>query len=64
VANLRFNLRARDRAADRARYVARWLFAPTPEDWRWSDLPDALFPLYHVLRPVRLLFLRERGGGR
>ncbi|MFL5542422.1 MAG: nucleotidyltransferase family protein [Longimicrobiaceae bacterium] len=64
AANLRFNLRARDGAVDRARYAARWLFAPTPEDWRWAHLPDALFPLYRVLRPVRLLLRHGRGGGR
>jgi hypothetical protein len=64
AANLRFNLRARDRVADRARYAARWLFAPTPEDWRWAHLPDALFPLYRVLRPVRLLLRHGRGSGR
>jgi hypothetical protein len=62
-ANLLFNLRARDSAADRARFAARWLFAPSPEDWRWARLPDALFPLYRVLRPVRLL-LRHAPGGR
>jgi hypothetical protein len=63
AANLRFNLRARDSAGDRARSAARWLFAPGPEDWRWVRLPDALFPLYRALRPVRLL-LRHRGGAR
>jgi hypothetical protein len=63
-ANLLFNLRARDGAADRARYAARWLFAPSPEDWRWARLPDALFPLYRVLRPVRLLLRHGRRGGR
>lgn len=64
AANLLFNLRARDSAADRARYAVRWLFAPSPEDWRWVHLPDALFPLYRVLRPVRLLLRHGRGGGR
>ena len=63
AANLAFNFRARDGFADRARYAARWLFAPSPEDWRWARLPDALFPLYRVLRPVRLL-LRHGPGGR
>ena len=63
AANLAFNLRARDGLADRARFAARWLFAPSPEDWRWARLPDALFPLYRVLRPVRLL-LRHGPGGR
>lgn len=62
VANLAFNLRARDGAMDRARYAWRWLFGPSPEDWRWARLPDALFPLYRVLRPVRLLL--RHGAGR
>jgi hypothetical protein len=53
-ANLRFNARLRDGAADRARYAARWLFAPSPEDWAWVRLPDGLAPLYRVLRPLRL----------
>lgn len=54
-ANLWFNLRLRDGAADRVRSAARWLFGPGPEDWKWKPLPDALFPLYRVLRPLRLL---------
>jgi hypothetical protein len=60
-ANLRFNARLRDGAADRVRYAARWLFAPSPEDWAWVRLPDALAPLYRVLRPLRLA---ARYGGR
>lgn len=63
-ANLRFNGRLRDGAADRARYAARWLFLPSPEDWAWVRLPDALAPLYRVLRPLRLAArygLRGRG---
>jgi hypothetical protein len=62
-ANLAFNLRARDGAMDRARYAGRWLFGPTPEDWRWARLPDPLFPLYRVLRPVRLLVRHGRRWG-
>jgi hypothetical protein len=53
-ANLRFNARLRDGAADRVRYAVRWLFLPSPEDWAWVRLPDALSPLYRVLRPLRL----------
>ena len=60
--NLRFNLRLRDGAMDRARYAARWLFGPSPEDWKWKPLPDALFPLYRLLRPLRLL--ARHGGAR
>jgi hypothetical protein len=62
-ANLRFNLRLRDGAGDRVRYVARWLFSPSPEDWRRARLPDALFPLYRVLRPLRLLGRHGGAGG-
>jgi hypothetical protein len=61
-ANLRFNGRLRDGAADRARYAARWLFLPSPEDWAWVRLPDALAPLYHVLRPLRLAARYGRRG--
>jgi hypothetical protein len=61
-ANLRFNLRLRESVADRARFAAAWLFGPSPEDWGWKRLPDALFPLYRLLRPVRLLG-RHVGAG-
>jgi hypothetical protein len=60
-ANLRFNARLRDGAADRARYAARWLLLPSPEDWAWVRLPDALAPLYRVLRPLRLAARYGRG---
>jgi hypothetical protein len=60
-ANLRFNARLMDGAADRARYAARWLFLPSPEDWAWVRLPDALAPLYRVLRPLRLAARYGRG---
>jgi hypothetical protein len=63
AANLRFNFRLRDGAADRARYAARWLFTPTPEDWAWLPLPDALAPLHRLLRPLRLA-ARHRPGRR
>lgn len=59
--NLSFNLRLCDTAGDRARTAWRWLTRPTPEDWNAWPLPDALFPLYRLLRPLRLL---GRYGGR
>jgi hypothetical protein len=43
-----------DRPGDRARYVGRSLMVPQPEDWRAVPLPDPLFPLYYLIRPVRL----------
>ncbi|MDB4947873.1 MAG: hypothetical protein JWM27_522 [Gemmatimonadetes bacterium] len=55
AANLAFNLRLREGAAQRALYAWRWLTLPTPEDWNAVKLPDALHPLYRIVRPVRLL---------
>jgi hypothetical protein len=49
-----FQLRSMDRPGDRARYVGRSLMVPQPEDWRAVPLPDPLFPLYYLIRPVRL----------
>ena len=64
AANLRFNFRLRETAADRARYAARWLFTPTPEDWAWARLPDGASALYRALRPLRLglRYGLRRGG--
>ncbi len=50
----RFFLRARERWSDRARYLFRFAFTPTPGDWMSVSLPDALFPLYGVLRWFRI----------
>jgi len=49
-----FHLRAQERWRDRLRYCARVALTPTPGDWAWLRLPDALYPLYYVLRPIRL----------
>jgi hypothetical protein len=54
AANLRYNLRLRDGTAARVRFALRWLLVPSPEDWAWVSLPPALFPLYRLLRPIRL----------
>src|SRR5207248_2268494 len=32
--------------------------APTRADWLWLPLPDAAYPLYYALRPLRLLLAR------
>ncbi|HEX2202697.1 MAG TPA: nucleotidyltransferase family protein, partial [Longimicrobium sp.] len=64
AANLRYNLRVQDGAAARAAYAYRWLALPSPEDWAWRRLPDALFPLYRALRPARLLLRYAPRGGR
>jgi hypothetical protein len=51
----RFHLQAKERPADRARYVVRLALTPTAGDWRAVPLPSALFPLYFLIRPFRLL---------
>ncbi|HEY7769157.1 nucleotidyltransferase family protein [Longimicrobium sp.] len=63
AANLRFNYRLCDGRADRARYAARWLFTPTPEDWSWLRLPAPLAPAYRALRPLRLALRYAPGRG-
>ena len=52
---VRFHLNARERRGDRVRYCAGLFFTPTPGDWEAVPLPPALFPLYYVLRPFRLI---------
>lgn len=43
-----------DRAADRALYDVSRLVGPTPLEWEWRPLPDALVSFYVPLRLVRL----------
>ena len=50
-----FQLRTRERWRDRARFAARVAFQPTLGDLTWLPLPDVLYPLYYVARPVRLI---------
>jgi hypothetical protein len=57
-----FHFRIWDRLRDRAAFCflrAGRLLSPTPLEWELVGLPDCLFPLYYLLRPVRLLV--ERG---
>jgi hypothetical protein len=44
-----------DSRADRVRSVLRAALLPTEREWEAVALPDALTPLYHVVRPVRLV---------
>jgi hypothetical protein len=50
-----FHLEVFDSWSDGARYVSRTLVTPDPEDWPLikAPLPDALFPLYFQVRPLR-----------
>ncbi len=52
---LRFERDAQDCAWRRLRIMAGWVFTPTLGDIEARPLPEALYPLYAVLRPLRLL---------
>ena len=52
---LRFENDARDSACQRLRALAGWLFTPTLGDLAALPLPAVLYPLYAVIRPLRLL---------
>ena len=49
-----FRIRMRERLWDKIRYCLRTALVPTPEDWRAVSLPEALFPVYYLIRPIRL----------
>lgn len=55
----RFALRLMDGNVDRAKYLLRSAVEPTLREWELLRLPDALLPLYYLIRPARLL-LRPR----
>lgn len=50
----RFHLAVRERLRDKVRYCARVAMTPNPADWADLSLPTPLWPLYYVLRPLRL----------
>jgi hypothetical protein len=51
-----FQVRSRERGVDRLKYWLFRIFAPNWEEVEWLPLPRALFPLYWLLRPVRILW--------
>jgi hypothetical protein len=54
IAVTAFYLRTRDRFKDKLTHVAVRLAVPTVEDWLRVPLPDSLYWLYYVIRPLRL----------
>ena len=52
-----FHLKAKDRIADKAGYFLIRALIPTIEDWNCVRLPDSLYFLYFLYRPLRLLGL-------
>ena len=51
----RCNLRIMDRNRDVITGFLRSIFVPTISDWQALTLPAALYPLYYLFRPLRLL---------
>jgi hypothetical protein len=60
----KFEMAVKDGLRGRIRDGLRRLTQPSAKDWGATGLPDALFPLYHAIRPARLLarYLRRTGG--
>jgi len=56
-----FYLKVRERLRDRIRYCADLALTTTPGDWALLKLPRSLFPLYSLVRPIRLI--KKYGGG-
>ena len=52
---LRFERDALDSVLQRAQIMAGWIFHPTMGDIDAVPLPASLYPLYAVVRPLRLL---------
>jgi hypothetical protein len=51
----RCNLSIMDRKRDAITGLLRSIFIPTISDWQALTLPAALYPLYYLFRPLRLL---------
>jgi Uncharacterised nucleotidyltransferase len=61
VSYFRLMMRLRERRVDRWRFMTRLTFTPGPGEWDAVRLPKALFPLYRLVRLVRLA-ARFAGG--
>ncbi len=55
LGSIAFHLKARERRQDRIRYCLRLALTTTVGDWDLVRLPSPLFPLYYLLRPIRLV---------
>jgi len=51
----RLILKLRERHSDQCRYLWRLVWTPGEGDLATVNLPEALFPLYRVVRAVRLM---------
>jgi Uncharacterised nucleotidyltransferase len=60
AAKLWFNCRVQRGTLARARFLYRWAAWPSPEDWERLQIPDAIFFLYRLTRPFRLMWRYAR----
>lgn len=60
----RWELKIRERWLDKAGYCWNLLVTPNEGDAAWLELPPSLYPLYSLLRPLRLLGRGARGRWR
>jgi hypothetical protein len=56
-AGYKFYFKTRERWQDRLRYLIDMIFIPKNPDWLTISLPEDLFFLYYVFRPLRLLYI-------
>lgn len=49
-----FHLQAMERLRDRIRYCVKFAMRTNPRDWEFMPLPNCLFFLYYIIRPIRL----------
>jgi hypothetical protein len=63
-AAFKFELAVKDSAKDRIRDGSCRIFLPSAKDWSAAGLPDLLFPIYYLTRPIRLVvrYLRRRSN--
>jgi len=52
-----FFFRTRENFTDWWVYIWNLVFIPRQMDWIVVDLPDYLYPIYYLIRPIRLLYL-------
>jgi hypothetical protein len=54
--SMRFHLAVRERLHDRIRYCLEGGLRPSYADWQFLPLPDPLFSLYYLIRPIRIMW--------
>ena len=50
-----FIYQSRELFTDKMRYLIHWLIIPTDKEWEFLNLPNYLYFLYYLIRPIRLV---------